>query len=316
MAKLTIIVPVYNAQPWLTACIESILAQSEQDWRLTLVDDGSTDGSGAECDRFAAADERIEVLHTPNAGQSAARNLGLDRATTELILFVDADDCLHPDTLQTLLSVREASGADLCIGGFVYAIDYRFKPITKVPYRVVSPEEAIELALYRRQGFHNSPCNILYRRTLFNGIRFRHGVGYEDLDLFYHIYMHANKIAVTDRITYLYRDNPTSYLHTWQPGRQDVLDVTNRLVDWMDRHGTPALRRAARDRRFSAHYNMFVLAELHDDKALADRCWPVVSDGCLEALRNPLVRSKNKFGAILALFGRGVTSFVARHATL
>lgn len=96
----SIIVPVYNAEKYLRRCIESILAQTEGDFELLLVDDGSRDGSLAICQEYAATDSRIKAMHKENGGVSSARNHGLDNATGDYIMFVDADDYITPDTLE------------------------------------------------------------------------------------------------------------------------------------------------------------------------------------------------------------------------
>lgn len=92
--KISVIVPVYNAEKYLRRCVGSILAQTFTDFELLLVDDGSTDASGAICDEYASADARVRVFHKPNGGVSSARNLGLDNARGEWIAFADADDYL------------------------------------------------------------------------------------------------------------------------------------------------------------------------------------------------------------------------------
>lgn len=92
MPKISVIVPVYNVEPYLRKCIDSILNQSFTDFELILVDDGSTDRSGAICDEYVQMDARVRVFHTPNQGVSAARNWGLDQALGEWITFVDSDD--------------------------------------------------------------------------------------------------------------------------------------------------------------------------------------------------------------------------------
>lgn len=107
---ISIIIPVYNCRQWLPACIDSILTQSYADIELLLIDDGSTDGSSAICDDYASRDPRIHVMHTPNRGQSAARNLGLDNMQGDMVSFVDSDDILLPDALQTLLSLMQTTG--------------------------------------------------------------------------------------------------------------------------------------------------------------------------------------------------------------
>ena len=97
---VSVIVPVYNAEKYLPACLDSLLAQSLTDFELLLVDDGSRDASGAICDEYAVRDSRIRVFHIPNGGVSAARNLGLDHARGEFVVFVDADDRVMPDHLE------------------------------------------------------------------------------------------------------------------------------------------------------------------------------------------------------------------------
>lgn len=98
---LSIIIPVYNTEQYLSACIDSVLAQTYADYELLLVDDGSTDRSGEVCDDYALKDERIRVFHKENGGVSSARNLGIDNANGDWICFLDADDTLVPDSLST-----------------------------------------------------------------------------------------------------------------------------------------------------------------------------------------------------------------------
>lgn len=102
MSKISIIVPVYNTEKYIGNCIESILKQSEKDFELLLIDDGSEDQSVEICDRYAAKDRRIKVIHKPNGGVSSARNLGLDTAKGKMIFFIDSDDTVGPDYLKNL----------------------------------------------------------------------------------------------------------------------------------------------------------------------------------------------------------------------
>lgn len=104
MTALSVIVPVYQAAEYLDCCVESILAQTFSDLELILVDDGSTDGSAARCDRWAAADSRVRVIHRENGGVSAARNMGLDAARGEYVAFVDSDDWVEPQMYENLLA--------------------------------------------------------------------------------------------------------------------------------------------------------------------------------------------------------------------
>ena len=100
MNKISVIVPVYNAEKYIDKCIDSIIQQTYDNWELLLVDDGSTDKSGSICDKWAESDSRIRVFHVPNGGVSEARNIGLQKVSGEVLTFVDADDWLNTDTLK------------------------------------------------------------------------------------------------------------------------------------------------------------------------------------------------------------------------
>jgi glycosyltransferase involved in cell wall biosynthesis len=112
---LSVVVPVYNAGEWLEPCVRSILDQSVSDLELILVDDGSADGSGAACDSYAAADDRVHVIHRENGGVSRARNAGLDLAAGDHIAFVDCDDYILPGMYETLLGVLCQTGARIAM---------------------------------------------------------------------------------------------------------------------------------------------------------------------------------------------------------
>ena len=113
MPSISVIMPVYQAEKFLQASVESVLAQTFSDWELLLVDDGCRDNSPALCDELARRDDRIQVIHKEkNAGVSAARNSALEAARGAYIAFLDADDGFEPRMLETLWSLREQSGAD------------------------------------------------------------------------------------------------------------------------------------------------------------------------------------------------------------
>lgn len=116
MAKVSIIVPVYNVEKYLTECVDSLIHQTMREIQIILVDDGSTDRSGRMIDEYAAADERVVAIHKENGGQSSARNLGLRHATGEYILYVDSDDYIIPETCQMLYTKAQEQNADIIHG--------------------------------------------------------------------------------------------------------------------------------------------------------------------------------------------------------
>ena len=126
---ISIIVPVYNTEKYLDQCIQSILAQTYNDFELLLIDDGSTDSSGAICDKYAEQDSRVRVFHKDNGGVSSARNMGLDNAKGEWITFVDADDELYIDALKVLAEISSNTFVDLVIAGYDFYDDIEKKMI-------------------------------------------------------------------------------------------------------------------------------------------------------------------------------------------
>lgn len=118
---ISVIVPVYNVKPYLEKCVDSIRNQTYQNLEIILIDDGSTDGSGALCEEYAKIDSRVVALHQKNAGQGAARNYGLEKAHGEWIGFVDADDWIDRNYYEKLVQAAETAGADMaCCDRRVY----------------------------------------------------------------------------------------------------------------------------------------------------------------------------------------------------
>lgn len=117
--KLSIVIPIYNKEAYVEACLKSLLEQDFQDFELIAVDDGSTDGSGDLCDRMAAKDQRIRVIHQKNGGVTAARRRGVEEARGRYIMFVDADDMLLPHAMRVLHTAIEETQADEVVGCYV-----------------------------------------------------------------------------------------------------------------------------------------------------------------------------------------------------
>lgn len=321
---VSIIVPVFNSRQFLEAAINSVVSRSFKDWELILIDDGSTDGSGKICDETAAKYGNVKVIHKPNGGLSSARNAGLDIAKGDFIFFLDADDLLLPHSLSFLSDLQKKTDADIVCGSFVKFDDKDEKDIRE-SWSKASHESfitydailAVKQVLYQK-NIDNSAWGKLYRRSLWQGLRFREGINYEDLDIFYKVFLRASKIVFTPATVYLYRQHPSSYLHNFNFKRLDVLEVTERMVGFMERN-YPALLAAARSRQLSANFNMFALLssngkklDPHRAKKEADRCWNIIKDLRGEMLYNPSVRLKNKVAILLSYIGgRNLLKFLS-----
>ncbi len=165
---LSIIVPVYNVSPYLECCVQSLLAQTYHNLEIILIDDGSTDGSGALCDALAAGDARIVVIHQANAGVSAARNAGLDAAGGAFIGFADPDDWCEPEMFAHLIGLMEQDGTDAAFCG--YWEDFEGTDafsLARIPEKtgVVSGEEAFYHCMTAiGRGYFTSVWNKCFRR--------------------------------------------------------------------------------------------------------------------------------------------------------
>lgn len=186
--QISIIVPVYNAGRFLDKCITSILSQSFRDFELLLVDDGSKDDSGVLCDLYAQKDARVKVFHKENGGVSSARNLGLDNAKGEWIAFVDSDDTLYSDALQTFMKFVRTD-IDCVTAGYV-KVDKNDKIIDSQDIKVteiVSYETMLYRFYVRKYNlFDGYLWNRIYRSSVIklNHIRFREDIYFKEDGLF------------------------------------------------------------------------------------------------------------------------------------
>ena len=202
---ISIITPIYNAESYLPACIESVQAQTVSDWQLLLVDDGSTDGSLSVAKMYAAKDRRMVVLQAPHAGQSAARNKGLAQATGEYIAFLDADDALEKDWCEKHLAAIEGVG-------------YVQSGYRRIQHSVVSSQK---LPLHRWQ--FTSPCMRLYRKETIEGLLFEDGRIYEDVLFSTDLWLRKASCRMIPYAGYLYTLNPASTTsHPHPQARQDL----------------------------------------------------------------------------------------------
>ena len=210
--KLSIIVPAYNVVAFLRKCVDSLLAQdlSPEDYEIVLVDDGSTDGSGALCDTLAAEHGNIRVIHQRNRGLSGARNAGIPTASGDYILFVDSDDYLCPNVLGTLVGLMESKDLDILrfnyrnvnMDGEVFEPNKYVKPF--VDYSDVVCDG--ETFLNERLGFACYAWQFLVKASLLqqpeNG--FKEGIYFEDVEWTPRILLQARQVASTDTVVYNY----------------------------------------------------------------------------------------------------------------
>lgn len=211
--KISVIIPVYNKIRYLRTVLQQVREQSFSDFECLLVDDGSTDGSGAVCDEFAAADSRFCVYHIPNGGVSHARNVGLDAAKGEYITFIDADDEIERNYLQHLYECIENSGADISISGLrkfwddkKMGVDVRHPFLTGAH----SLEECLDrfAKVQKNTGLFGYCVAKIFNRSYCAEIRFDEDLRLaEDFDFFLKLYENARTIWLDDACLYYYRQD-------------------------------------------------------------------------------------------------------------
>lgn len=212
MGKVSVIVPVYGIEQYISQCIDSLIAQTYKNIEIILVDDGSKDRSGEICDEYAKKDSRIVVYHKQNGGLTSARNYGLDRANGEWIMHVDGDDWIEPDTVELLLNEANKTNADIVFADFWF--DY--------------PKQEIESHFYYwdKQGVDGLKEYIstswtclagsIQKKSLYidNNLRSPEGINYcEDFHLIVRLCYFAKRIAKVSLPLYHYRQQESSIIH-------------------------------------------------------------------------------------------------------
>lgn len=203
---ISVIVPAYNAAPFLKRCADSVLAQTHQDLELILVDDGSTDGTGAICDGYAARDRRVVVIHQENRGVSAARNAGIDKSCGEYLVFADADDALPADALEQLLMQLWSADADIAGGYSLRAAEGEVVSLPPSGTRrwVLEGLDSLKGSLLDR-GFAYAVWAKLYRRELVGDTRFVEGKQiHEDAFFLFECFCKQPKVVLFDQYVYIY----------------------------------------------------------------------------------------------------------------
>lgn len=216
---VSVIVPVYNVEKYLPACIESVINQTYSEWELLLVDDGSTDNSGKICDEYAQKDKRIKVFHKENGGVSSARNLGLDNMEGNFCITLDSDDLIHPKLLEDAVKIVMDTQSDVVIFGYEkvnedFSFIYNHQTPNKIEFDILSTDEVINEILIGGR-FRMLACNKLYRKELWENIRYPIGRKYgDDTSVTYQLMSRCSKAAYISNTYYYYRNVENSALHT------------------------------------------------------------------------------------------------------
>ena len=250
MDQISIVVPVYNVENYLSYCVESLRQQTYKNIEIILVDDGSTDSSGEICDQYAREDDRIKVLHIENGGLSNARNTGVKESSTDWIVFIDSDDYYDHRAIEYLVELRDKYRVDLVATPVIevrnyensdFLGDFREKYSGKLDRRT-----ALEQMFYGNYvGTHSG--GKLYKKEILLRFPYPNGMLYEDLALAYEHIAFCENIAVSDLNLYKYYRRPGSIVNSKYSDR--LLDFY-KAMEWnrsyveRDYSGDSDMRRA------------------------------------------------------------------------
>ena len=212
---ISVIVPVYNVEDYLRKCIDSLIDQTLKDIEIILVDDGSTDKSGNICDEYVLKDNRVKVVHKENGGLSDARNTGIDIARGKYISFIDSDDWIEIQMLERLYNLAIANEADIVQGDYIKVYDENIT-VRNISENIMKyNSEKILNELYRDNSIKTVVVwNKIYKRELFNNIRFPKGKLHEDEFTTYKVLHKANLIIDTNAPIYYYRQREDSIMNS------------------------------------------------------------------------------------------------------
>lgn len=306
MPIISIIVPVHNVEKYVERTIRSILRQTFEDFELILVDDGSTDNSGTICDKYLGKDERVKVIHKENEGVSSARNVGIDAAEGEYIGFVDADDCIAGDMYEMLYSDIIENNADIAICGICnYFEDGRRSRQSDINgFWKFNNVQALK-EVFEDRLFSVNPVNKLYRKDLFDDLRYPVGRIAEDAFLTPILMIRAKKVVYNYRPKYIYIHREDSITtSSFKKSDFDVVDAYKKHLEIV-RKFYPKLESQAMFRHLWSY--MYVLDKMimSNDLSHNDEYNEVVSilrKNTFKIITNKHFSIKRKVASLVLLF--------------
>lgn len=315
MPKISIIVPVYNCEKYISNCINSILEQSFKDFELILVDDGSSDRSFEICESFAKKDNRVRAIHQPNSGVSRARNRGLDEAKGEYIGFVDGDDCVDKEMYKRLYKNLADNNADISICGIVNYFLKKNGTTEKVRqsqvdgFWIFSGEQALKEALQSRL-YSVNPVNKLFKKKLFDKLRYPEGKISEDAFLIPVVISKAGKVVYDSKPMYYYLRRENSITTSNFSDRDwDVVEAYKNHLNMVSEK-FPNLKKVAKFRYLWAYAYVIdkIMLSENSENYLRDfkKAFDFIKKNILEIIFNPYFSLKRKIAVMVLLINKKI----------
>lgn len=262
MSLISVIIPVYNVEKYLSKCVDSIINQTYTELEIILIDDGSTDSSGKICDSYCNLDKRIKVVHQNNRGLSYARNIGIELATGKYISFIDSDDWIENNMFEKLYNLADLYDADIVQGDYIRVFNEldNKKIHIKEEFNILNSEEML-LNLYNKEVMIKNIVvwNKLYKAKLFETLRFPVGKIHEDEAIIYKLYNSSNIIIDSNMVIYYYRQRQNSIIHKKISLKNlDLIDILEERRMYFKQHNMKLLVKKTDAYMYSILINYYI----------------------------------------------------------
>ncbi len=239
IGKISIIVPIYNGEYYIDKCIQSILNQTYSNIEILLINDGSSDNTRKICEEYEKKDDRIKLINKENSGPGSAKNTGIEYATGDYIGFVDSDDYIDEDMFETLYKLCIKNDADVSMVAFTKVVDGKeMKTINFSGETIIYNKFEAMKELFLDGEIKNYSWNKLFKKELFEGVRFPEKLKYEDVDITYRLLEKINKLAYkkVSKYYYVQRSNSIVNSNSYKNLKDYVIVTKNRYENLKNKY--------------------------------------------------------------------------------
>lgn len=300
---ISIIIPVYNVEQYLTRCLDSVINQTYSNLEIIIVDDGSTDNSGSICDEYSKADSRIMVIHQANGGLSAARNTGINNASGDMIGFLDSDDYVDANAYNMMLNRMLLESSDMVVCSYDYVDENGKSLARKSPINtdlIVDTYDYFKLLTEENGGYYITAWNKLYRRSLFEDIRFPVGKVHEDNFIVHLIVSKCKKISIITNSLFYYTQRSNNISSGSKVVKRfDNIEALINRADYYGKNGYDALLPELMQQICSRYIEiqrkyLFHSSKKYSDKQRAHCIRKIIKDCCLKNEKHVTNNIKNR----------------------
>lgn len=315
---VSVIIPVYNVEAYLERCVRSVLDQSYSHLEILLIDDGSTDNSSSLCDSLALTDSRIIVFHKENGGLSSARNMGLEAANGDYLVYVDSDDLIGSEHIFNLLSAAVGLKADMAITGCTHIPDMDSLVITSKiepsDYRLFNPVDAACEALSQPDAlFREYACGKIYSSAIKPHLYFPEGKLFEDQFVMYKAMLASNMIVYENANDYYYTIRHASITNQRNRRHLDTLEARQAIIEHAKNNDIPQLKDAAVNVYYGNLIGEFAGFCLSNDAETSDLLHHLIIENRMRAITSSTISRSTRYAFLLSFLPKRLFASIMRY---